>query len=96
MRENYPTKSDHDCRVYLKISPQRLVAKAKELGLAKKRDTSTYSLIPIKRRKCIWFDEGSFGQYCMNCSAYVIGGTCDNNGKEVGALWQKRCFKGEA
>lgn len=95
LRDNYPTKSDISCRKYLHVSRHHMMLKVQELGLIKKRNPQ-YSLIPVKKRQCVWLDENSSGGYCMNCTDYVSGGTCCNGGKEVGALWQKRCFKGEA
>ena len=95
LKENYPIKSDYDCRTYLHVSRYRLIHKVMEMGLKKRRMTTQYTLVPTKKRLCVWLDEGSSG-FCRDCSKYVMGGICEKNGKEIGALWQKKCFKGEA
>lgn len=89
LRENYPITTDYVCRTHLHICNERLLRLVAEMGLQKR--------IIIKERKprpkvYIYLDDKAPGGFCMDCNKYVPGGQCGRNGKEVGALWIKRCF----
>lgn len=93
LKENYPIKTDHSCRMHLHISYERLYEKAEELGL-KKIVLKPSAVKTSKDRKVLWIDENACGSYCQDCIRYHKG-KCEKTGKEVGALWQKKCFRGE-
>lgn len=96
LSENYPIKSDHDCRIHLHISYEKLYQKVDELGLVKikKRRVEEVNKTPNKK-KVLWIDDGHKNRFCMECKTYLNGGICTRTGKPVGALWQKKCFRGE-
>ena len=101
LKANYGTLSDCKCRLKLRISYKRLWEKAEELGLEKKKkrktemSTTDLAKLPHRGKKRIHIDEGA-EKYCQDCKFYISGGTCKKTGKDVGGLWQKKCFRGEA
>lgn len=98
LKENYPVKSDHVCRLHLHISYKRLWLKVEELGLKKVKPTDfeVEKKVHVKcRKRRLYEDEDSLKGYCLDCIHYIAGGKCKNSGKDVGALWQKKCFRGE-
>ena len=72
--------------------PEDLYEKAEELGL-KKIVLKPSAVKTSKDRKVLWMDENACGSYCQDCIRYHKG-KCEKTGKEVGALWQKKCFRG--
>lgn len=99
LKENYPTKSDHYCRTHLHTSYKMLWQTAEELGLVKVKPTDFEKNKEVQVIKCskktAHYDEGARG-YCMDCPHYSKGAICSKTGKEIGALWQKKCYSGEA
>ena len=94
LKENYPIKSDRFCRIQLHVCWIRLREKVKELGLQKAGEIKVRATTEKPAVKNpVWHDEGC-ERYCMECLRYHPGGGCQKTGKEVGALWQKKCFKG--
>ena len=97
LKENYPTQSDHKCRTKLGISYKRLWMKAEELGLEKVKPSDFEAARQVQvtkaSKKRYFYDEGAQG-YCQDCKLY-LNAICGKTGKDVGALWQKKCFEGE-
>jgi len=93
LTENYPIKSNYFCRTYLHISNTRLLNKAKELGLEKVKGKHSEVRKPKPKKSPYYKDTDAPGGYCMDCRRYCKL-TCKKTGREVGALWQKKCFKG--
>lgn len=98
LKENYPVKSDHVCRTHLHISYKRLWLKVEELGLIKAKPTEfeVEKKVQVKcKKRRLFEDDDSPKGYCQDCIRYAAGGRCAKKGKGVGALWQKKCFRGE-
>ena len=97
LKENYPKISDHKCRLHLKISYKRLWMLAEQLGLQKEKPTEleTEKKVPVKTQKKRLYEDENAKDYCIDCTRYRYGGICEKTGKWVGALWMKKCFKGE-
>ena len=95
MKDNYPTKPNYVCREHLHICYERLRLLVNELGLQKEKSGKVkVKLYNRPKKKNQYEDEISKG-YCLNCLFYLNGGVCGKTGKEVGALWKKKCFNGE-
>jgi hypothetical protein len=96
LTENYPVKTNYFCRTFLHISNTRLLNKVKEMGLEKAKGAKPDVIVrkPQPQKPKIYLDADAPGGYCMDCTRYS-NGVCRKKGKDVGALWQKKCFKGE-
>lgn len=97
LKDNYATKSDHACKTHFKTTFQQLWLKVDELGLKKDKPSDFELLRLLYRRgdkKMLHKDQEGKG-YCLDCPRYRVGGFCSKTGKEVGALWQKKCYQGE-
>lgn len=96
LRENYPTSSDYKIRTHLHMGQGRLQMLVEEMGLEKEDPEKFRNKIPVegkvKVKVDITRDEGAPGGVCMDCDYYKIGGICGRTGKEICALWKKRCF----
>ena len=88
LRDNYPLLSNKQCRKYLGCGFDRLKVLVEELGMEWKTYTPA-AKIRMERHH----DREANGGYCIDCKRYREGGICGKNGKEIGALWQKKCFK---
>lgn len=93
LTENYSIKTNYHCRTFLHISNTRLLHKAKELGLEKEKGKHQVERKPQPQKPPYYKDADAPGGYCMDCCRYY-NLICEKTGKEVGALWQKKCFKG--
>ena len=95
LTNNYPNKTDYFCRTYLHISHERLQSMVEKLGLEKtKGKHSREERKPKPQKPPYYRDVDAPGGYCMDCSKYC-NITCGRTGRTVGALWQKKCFRGE-
>ena len=96
LKQNYATTTDHKLRTHLHMSQERLTRLAKEFGLKKEMvDPDRVGLFTTKKKKTkkVLHQDEESTDFCMDCQKYVKGGICGKTGKEVGALWQKKCFK---
>jgi hypothetical protein len=97
LKENYPYMTDYKLRTHLHMSQERLIKLAKEFGWQKVNHPANVGLFtPKKKTKKVLHQEEDSQGYCMDCSFYRPGGLCKKTGKDVGALWMKKCFRGEA
>lgn len=62
---------------------------AQEMNLEKVIEKKKSSLPPKPK---YFHDEGCSG-FCQDCLCYVANGRCEKSSREIGALWQKKCFK---
>ena len=85
--ENYANLSNKECRAQLGCEYGRLKELVKECGLTWKSDTKA-----AQHKMSRYCDEAS-GHYCMDCKRYRTNGICGKDGRDIGALWQKKCFK---
>lgn len=94
---NYPHHTNRACLEHLKVGYKKLKEWIAACGLEYRHQTHENTKVKLKNR---WKEEPDketmIGNYCIDCSNYVKGGTCSRNGKTIGALWQKKCFKREA
>lgn len=91
--ENYPHLSNTACIKALKCGKQSLQKLVAECGLEYHNQTKPNTkFIAQKEKKFVWKDKDAT-ERCMDCKRYVQGGTCSKTGRDVGALWQKTCFK---
>lgn len=95
LEEQYPILPDSEIRKHLRIGNYRLAKIVKDNGWVKIRHTRSKAIFHNpKPKKVLWLDEEAPGGRCIDCRNYVKG-CCIKTGKDVGALWQKKCFKGE-
>lgn len=96
LRENYPTSSDYKIRTHLHMGQGRLQMLVEEMGLEKEDPEKFRHKIPVdgrvKFKKDITKDKEASGSVCMECAYYRQGGVCGRTGKDICALWKKRCF----
>lgn len=93
LKENYPHLTNTACMKYLKCGRQPLKNLVAECGLEYHKSNPNTKFIAKKEMRFPWMDAGAEGKRCMDCKWYVAGGTCSKTGKDVGALWQKKCFE---
>ena len=94
LKQNYATTTDHKLRTHLHMSQERLTRLAKEFGLKKEKVEQRSGLFtPKKKTKKVLHQDEESTDFCMDCQKYCKGGICGKTGKEVGALWQKKCFE---
>ena len=91
---NYPHHTNTACLKHLKIGYKKLKEWIAECGLEYRNQTHNNTR---EKQKNQWKGEPEketqIGGYCIDCPKYVNGGTCSKDGKTIGALWQKTCFK---
>lgn len=87
-RKNYPTQTDKFIRLTLHMGISTIKRLAAEMNLEKVEEEKA---APPPKPK-YFCDEGSSG-FCQDCKFYVKNGKCEDSNKEIGALWQKKCFK---
>lgn len=95
LRENFDKYSNHKLRVSLHTTEKRLVRLMAEMNLVR-TERAKGQRLPIAKKvkkKYVYLDEDAPGQYCRQCLYYQQGGICKKFSKDVGALWQKRCFE---
>ena len=93
LKENYPHLSNNTCIKHLKCGYESLKRLLAECGLKHRNQTHINTRFKAKKeKKFLWLDVGAEGERCMDCKSYVKGGTCFKTGKDIGALWQKKCF----
>lgn len=90
LKENYPHLTNKTCLQHLKIGFKTLKALVAECGLEYKCGTHANTKEKLKSN---WKEDDINIGYCIDCSRYVIGGSCGRTGKCVGALWKKKCFE---
>lgn len=88
LKANYAHLSNRECRKHIGCGFARLREEVERCGLKWKSD-----VVAIQQKKSRHTDEGIIGNYCMDCSRYRVNGICGKTGKDVGALWQKKCFQ---
>ena len=95
LKEHFPTHTNNFCRRHLGIGYDRFLKIIQELKLERPKGThgNLVDLIVYKKKK-VHIDEEAKG-YCLDCLNYREGGICIKSGKWVGALWEKKCFKGK-
>ena len=81
-------------RAKMGVTIGRLYELAEEWGVERKKERKG-KYLPAGHKRLLYFDPDAPGNYCINCDCYIPGGVCRKTGKEVGGLWQKRCFTGE-
>ena len=98
LTDNYPHKTEAFCANHFQVSIYAVRKKAKELQLKRvfyKRDKQKEKkLFAIKIKSPVYMDAYAKG-HCLDCVYYLSEGNCSKTGREVGALWQKKCFRGE-
>lgn len=87
-RKNYPTQTYKYIRLTLHMGIDTIKRLAKEMNLVKVEEEKA---APPPKPK-YFYDEGCIC-FCQDCLYYVANGRCEKSGKEIGALWQKKCFK---
>ena len=88
LEANYHTLTLKDCARHLQISKDLVRKTANKLGLDLVRKTACVpdgSIMPN-------VIQGNAG-YCIDCALYKEGGICKKNGRSIGALHMKSCFK---
>ena len=90
LKQNYPHHTNRACLQHLKIGYAKLKEWVAECGLKYRNQTHNNTREKLKNQ---WKEEIKCGDYCIDCPNYVNGGTCFKDGKIIGALWQKPCFK---
>ena len=93
-KENFPTGNINVVRAKMGVTIGRLYELAEEWGVERKKERKG-KYLPAGHKRLLYFDPDAPGNYCINCDRYIPGGVCRKTGKEVGGLWQKRCFTGE-
>lgn len=91
-KANYEIAPINESRRYMKVGYDRIAELAEELGL-KVKERKPLSTIKKKEKPKIYYDADAPGNYCIDCKYYRSEGICLKTGKEIGALWQKKCFK---
>lgn len=93
LKDNYPHLSNTSCLKKLKCGFESLKKLIAECGLEYHNQTNPNTkFIAKKENKFVWSDKDAT-ERCMDCKRYMQGGICSKTGKDVGALWQKRCFE---
>jgi hypothetical protein len=92
LKENWGTHTKKYCRGVLRCSYDAFNALICELGLPPKLVKKAEER---KTKFPEWMDANSKGCYCIDCENCVKGEWCSKYSKPVGALWMKKCFKGE-
>ena len=87
LKENYAHLSNRQCRLHIGCGYERLKELVLELGLTWKSDDRA-----IQQKRSRYNDAEACGRYCMDCEKYRKDGICGKTGKDIGALWQKKCF----
>lgn len=91
--EHYQTSKQKDCARHLHCSDGVIRRVAKELGIYEYRKTYD-NTEANKEKKAVTKESNQENQgYCMDCAWYKVGGICGKNGKVIGALQKKNCFK---
>lgn len=93
LKENWGTHTKKYCRDVLRCSYDAFNALICELGLPPKLVKKAEDAKKAKSPE--WMDANSKGGYCIDCENCVKGEWCSKYSKPVGALWMKKCFKGE-
>ena len=88
LKDNYPHLSNKQCMVHFGCGSERLKTLVEECGLEYKLQVLT----PKKKKKPIWIDNDNCTSFCLDCKDYIKTGICGKTGKDVGALWKKKCF----
>ena len=73
----------------LGVSIKTIATYQRELGLKEKRKENSKSKKSAEKPNHFQSGDG----YCLDCINYSIGGLCRRNGKMIGALHMKECFK---
>lgn len=89
---NYAHMSNRQCCKYIGCGYERLKRFVGECGLVWQSDRARHESKPKQEPKLIYLDKNAPGGYCMDCKRYKGEGRCDKTGKDVGALWKKKCF----
>jgi hypothetical protein len=68
---------------------------AGDMGLVKVDPRKTKVAAPSTKPQ-IWYDADAPGGYCQDCVHYLPDAVlCAKGVKDIGALWVKKCYKGE-
>lgn len=78
LKANYRSKTPIECAEFLNVHISSVYKYRKMLRLEENAASQA--------------EKGQRG-YCLDCQDYIIGGFCSRNGKPIGALNQKLCFK---
>ena len=89
LKENYAHLSNKQCRKHIGCGYDRLKKLVAELGLQWRTEIKSKG---VKVKKCL-SDQILDGNYCQDCKRYIANGICGKTGKDIGALWQKKCFE---
>ena len=89
--ENYPHKTQRECRAHLKICYETLRELILECGLELRVRNGGHK--DERKVRQHHKDIDAQGNYCLGCCNYIPGScSCRMTGKYVGALWEKKCF----
>lgn len=89
LKDNYPLLSNKKCQKHFDCGYEVLKKLVAECGMVY-RNLSHDNTKP--KAKHAWYDDEVCKGYCMDCKHYVQSCKCSKTGKEIGALWQKKCF----
>jgi hypothetical protein len=98
LKENYSSLKNIECCNHLKCSYSMLRKLVESIGMqynSPRRKDGKVVIYKPKEKVPIYQDKDATGGFCQDCSFYQPGGFCKKTKKDVGALWQKKCFKGE-
>jgi hypothetical protein len=92
--ENFGWVKADEIAKHLQVSYSTVRRYAKSLGLIRDiphRKKQPGQIINKKPKHNAPIHEEGY-EYCLYCSLYRVGGTCERDGKPTGALHQKSCF----
>ena len=92
--ENFGWVKADEIAKHLQVSYSTVRRYAKSLGLIRDiphRKKQPGQIINKKPKHNAPIHEEGY-EYCLYCSLYRVGGTCERDGEPTGALHQKSCF----
>lgn len=89
----YPLQTAKQCMHHFHCTREKLRELVEDCGMKYRghKNEKKVKKTPVKPRNK-WQDEGAT-RFCIDCRHYNPNGICGKSMKEVGALWQRKCFK---